>query len=411
MPRAPRLSAFVRVAAVLAITACKDQSPAAYDPLDAPLVSVTAGVLHTCGVTTTGRLYCWGWNRDGQLGDGSRSDRVAPVPVGDTTSFVAVSAGGAHTCAVTGGSAVRCWGFNLSGQLGDGTTATRLTPVAVGTGLDLTLVESGGAYTCAVASSDSTAYCWGLGGGGQLGRVAPEVCASRTGSDPCARSPAAVTGGLKLTRISAGVYHTCAITADSSAYCWGANARGQLGNGTTADSATTVPVAVTGGLKFVAVSVGLDHSCALTVVGDAYCWGDNALGQLGDTAVTGSSAPHAVESAETFSSLTTGANFTCGVTSTAAAYCWGANDGGQTGAGAGDTCASGAGTFPCSRLPAPVAGGLSFVTLGAGTRHTCGITTDQVAYCWGMNDQGQLGDGTRRASTVPVRVANQEGVP
>src|SRR5439155_336470 len=124
---------------------------------------------------------------------------------------------------------------------------------------------------------------------GELGSRPAETCPTSGGAEPCSRAPIAVAGGLRVIAISAGTRHVCALAADSTAYCWGHNEAGQLGNGTTAD--TALPVVVSGGLKSKSVTSGFDHRCALTAAGGAYCWGDNANGQLGTGNTRGSDVP------------------------------------------------------------------------------------------------------------------------
>ncbi len=393
-----------RIPALLALTfggvACGAGEPG-FDPppVDAPFAAVAVGVLHTCGTTSTGRVYCWGWNRDGELGDGSRTDRRLPVRVVSDSGFASASGGGGHTCAVTAGGSPYCWGFNLSGQLGDGGAASAPTPIAVAGGLTLVAVEAGGAFTCGLAA-DSTAWCWGWGAYGQLGN----------GERADRSVPVAVGGGggtLKFLAVSPGTRHACGLASDSTAWCWGGNGAGELGNGSAAD--TVLPAPVSGGRKFVAVSAGFDHTCALEASGDAYCWGANSLGQLGDTLVTNALVPNRVTGSIAFVSISAGAAHNCGLTATGAGYCWGSDASGQLGSQPAALCAAGAGTLLCTPVPARVTGGLIFRSISAGTQHSCGLTTDNVAYCWGLNDRGQLGDGSTRGSVTPVRVGKQFG--
>jgi len=384
------------LAAPLVLAACHatDSVPVP-PPIEAPLVAVSAGVLHSCGVAVTSRVYCWGWNRDGEIGDGTKTDRPYPVRVLGNAAFTEVRPGGGHTCALAAGGAPQCWGYNLSGQLGDNSNTTRVVPVAVAGTLVLRAVEAGGAYTCA-AAADSTAYCWGWNGAGQLG----------DGTRTDRNGPGAVVaGGHKLVAISAGTQHSCALAADSTAYCWGRNDVGQLGDSTQSD--TTLPVAVGGGLKFVAVTVGFLHSCGLAPGGAAYCWGDNSWTQLGDTLQSFAVSPIPVNGGFTFRSLSAGASHTCGVEPSGTARCWGLDVNGQLGSAATHVCVNASGSGPCTPLPAAVAGGLAFDSISAGTQHTCGLTTSRVAYCWGLNSNGQLGDGTRNSTGAPVRVALQ----
>jgi alpha-tubulin suppressor-like RCC1 family protein len=140
-----------------------------------------------------------------------------------------------------------------------------------------------------------------------------------------------------------------------------------------------------------------------------YCWGDNSLGQLGDTLVGQARAPNRVLGGLVFASINAGAAHTCGVTVSGAGYCWGSDAGGQLGSEPATLCAAGSATQPCTLVPALVTGGLNFGSISAGTQHSCGLTTGQIAYCWGFNDKGQLGDGSGRGSVTPVRVGKQFG--
>jgi alpha-tubulin suppressor-like RCC1 family protein len=156
------------------------------------------------------------------------------------------------------------------------------------------------------------------------------------------------------------------------------------------------------------VTAGSYHSCALTASGDAYCWGDGEFGQLGDS-TQGSTTPQLVLGGHTFVAIAAGATHICALATGGAAYCWGNDTNGQLGTSVPlDVCAgTRVGDVLCSLIPVPVAGGLSFASLTTGFHHTCGVTTAGLAYCWGLNDLGQLGSQAGRGSITPVRVANQ----
>jgi len=178
-----------------------------------------------------GWVSCWGKNTSGQLGDGTTTHRNSPVPVSDLTSGVqAISAGTEHTCALTTSGGVYCWGSNHAGQLGDATTKNRLTPTAVvGLQSGVQAISAGNAHTCALTVGGNV-KCWGNNMQGQLGN----------GANTIQTMPVTVLGLANATRLDAGESHTCAATSDGAAYCWGYNALGQLGDGTT--SSSNVPV-------------------------------------------------------------------------------------------------------------------------------------------------------------------------
>jgi alpha-tubulin suppressor-like RCC1 family protein len=210
-------------------------------PAGVMLSGVVAGAWHTCAHGSGGKVYCWGYNADGQLGDGTDTSRLTPVAVEAPEGVVlsGVVAGAWHTCAHGSGGKVYCWGYNGDGQLGDGMSTSRRTPVAVQApaGVVLSGVVAGSYHTCA-DGSDGKVYCWGYNADGQLG----------DGTNASRQTPVAVQAppGVTLSGISAGLgAHTCALSTAGPVYCWGGNGSGQLGDGRTADSNLPVIVAAT----------------------------------------------------------------------------------------------------------------------------------------------------------------------
>jgi len=188
-----------------------------------PLHQVSAGDLHTCGVAEDHRAYCWGFGAHGELGNGTTANRLTPVAVIGGLSFRQVSAGSIYTCGVTTDDRGYCWGFNARGQLGDGTETTRFVPVAVAGNLRFRQVSAGTNHACAV-TTDQRAYCWGL-----LTDDEPVVLGN--GTTVGSATPVRVTGGLAFRQVSAGTFHTCGLTTSNEAFCWGADASGQIGDG------------------------------------------------------------------------------------------------------------------------------------------------------------------------------------
>jgi alpha-tubulin suppressor-like RCC1 family protein len=233
-----------------------------------------------------------------------------------------------------------------------------------------------------------------------------EDAESPTAVDPVPALSTTVSGAPAFHQVSAGRYHTCGVTTENRAYCWGRNLEGQLGNGTvTLRSAT--PVAVAGTLRFRQISASSSTTCAVTTDYRAYCWGSNSVGQLGDGTTTPHHRPGPVAGGRQFRQIETGDEHTCGVTyPDNRAFCWGRNSEGELGDGtrAGqDTTGFG---ITYRTRPVAVAGGLTFHHVSAGTWHTCGTTTDDRAFCWGMNGSGQLGDSSEvRMRLKPTRVA------
>src|SRR2546427_260476 len=359
---------------------------------------VSAGVTHTCGVTTSGAAYCWGSNNSGQLGApesnqceigyyGGVPCSTSPVAVVGGRTFATVSAGnGYHTCGVTTGGAAYCWGDNTWGQLGDGSTTGSGTPVLVSGGLSFAVVSTGNGFTCGLTTGGA-AYCWGFNTVGELGN----------GTTTNSAVPVLVAGSLTLTAVSAGDSHACALTNGGAAYCWGANRFAQLGDGSTTNR--TTPVAVAGGLSFAAVSAGLGHTCAVTAGSAAYCWGGHSARHLGDGSTVDSRTPLAVGGGLTFQVVSAGGNYTCGLTTSGGPYCWGSNFNGQLGTGV----FSGP-----NLLPPAVSGGLTFSAVSAGGAHTCGRTAAGTVYYWGSNTDGELGNGSTNSTPIPARILGQQ---
>lgn len=349
---------------------------------------VSGGGLHTCGLTLDGRLYCWGDNVFGELGDGTTTDRLKPVAVAGGLRFRQVSAGSVHTCAVTTDYRAYCWGANEDrGTLGDGTEINRSTPVPVAGGLRFRLVDGGSDHTCSVTYPDNKAYCWGYRAEGAVGDG---------GGGPRLRlTPSAVLGGHQFRQVAAGLDHTCGVTTSNEAFCWGVNRYGQLGDSMQSSGGAATPSRVAGKHQFRQVDAGTEFSCGVTTSYKAYCWGNGRHGQVGDGKPYLRFWPKPVAGGLSLERVTTGDEHACAETTSNRVYCWGSNAYGQLGDG----------TITQRMTPVAVAGGLFFSQASAGASHTCARTDSGVAYCWGSNFQSQLGDGTRTDRTKPVRVA------
>jgi len=282
--------------------------------------AVVAGGAHGCALDASGAAYCWGRAANGRLGRGGfPGDPAVPTAVATGLRFVVLAAGGAHTCGLAADGRAACWGANASGQLGVTGTTDQPSPQPVIGDTPWRFITAGTGHSCALAS-DSTAACWGANGSGQLGD-------SSLADRPF---PAAVSGGLRFTAIAAGGGLTCAVTAAGAAHCWGRNARGETGTGLP-DSALVAPTPVAGGLSFRAVTAGGQHACGIAADSLAYCWGANATGQLGDSSQTDRTTPVPVRGALHFLALQAGAGFTCGLTGGLVLYCWGDGTQGQLG--------------------------------------------------------------------------------
>ena len=386
-------------------------------------VEIAAGGWYSCARKADGTVLCWGYNGNGQLGDGTTATpRLTPTPVvtalggAALTGVAQIAPGFYHTCArMTDGTAM-CWGLDDYGEIGNGLKSTpRLSPtlvLAAPGGASLTRVTEialGAYHTCA-RMTDGTAMCWGYDDDGQIGDGT--AASPRLSPAPVLAAPggASLTG---VTEMALGAYHTCARMTDGTAMCWGRNAEAEIGDGTTiSPRASPTPVLVAPGgavLTGVAeIAAGTRHTCARKLDGTVLCWGANDAGQLGDgttTAYRPSPMPVLVAAGGAVltgvAQVAAGGLFTCARMIDSTVMCWGNNDYGQVG--------NGASAPRLSPTPVPVAPDGAVLTgvaeIAPGTYHVCARKTDGAVMCWGYNQWGQVGDGTTttpRVSPTPV---------
>lgn len=374
---------------------------------------IAAGGAHTCAATFN-EVYCWGRNQEGQLGNGSSMLSVSPtlsafqlLPRLSSVyiNVTSVTAGRSHSCATDfafqqvgrgpGGVFIPrtvCWGSNASGQVGPATGPTS-TPIVVSTRIGQP--SAGASHTCGI-TAEKAAWCWG---DNRFGALGDGTAASRSAPAPVV----ATQLGTLVNSVAAGDAFTCALNITGVAYCWGRNDQGQLGEGTRTDR--LVPTLVSRELFFNPsrpIVAGDAHACAIATDGGAFCWGRNDQGQLGDGTTSSRSSPTLVAGSLAFVSLSAGAAHTCGVTAAGDVYCWGANESGQLGIGTSGVA---------SAAPVHVSGALKYRVVSAGRAHTCALVPSVsgyggAAYCWGLNTDGQLGDGTTVNRPVPTPVSD-----
>lgn len=357
--------------------------------------SIAAGEGFTCDLGSIGMAHCWGHNgfQDGRLGNGALdnatlSDSPVPVNVLGSARFTQISAGARHTCGVTSTGTAHCWGSNGDGQLGSTAYPSWAhQPVQVSGTQNFNQISAGDYHTCALTTAGA-AYCWGNNGSGELGNN------SQTNSNV----PVAVSGGLTFTSISAGRGVTCAVATNGTGYCWGSDAYGMIGNGGAVSYQTTdvrrTPTQVAGPTTFRQIAVGTYHVCGVLVAGQMYCWGENSSGKLGvgDPDVFDSGTPLATAGSGLYTQLDAGYQHSCAVTTSFALHCWGANTNGESG-----TATSGGQIAYSPALAAT--GEWAEVNVGGTYPHTCGILRTRLSVrCMGSNEMGQLGNNTTTSS-------------
>ncbi len=375
-----------------------------------PIMNVSAGVRHSCGVTYGGVLYCWGLNTSGQLGDGTTtSASLVGVAGAGNLNWLQVSAGGSHTCAIAGDDSLHCWGLNTLGQLGDTTNTMRTSPVLIDSGVSYSAVSAGHSHTCGVTTT-GVLKCWGAGGGGRLG----------TGATANVNTPTVVSlpGGYSaMSVLAAGFNHTCVMgsrVCDPGAeicpaepnpyifyqlYCTGSDAVGQLGNGAGSGS-NTFTATVDTLVRYIGLSAGKwaanrSFTCGVTEGGTLKCWGDNTYSQLGDGTTSQSNSP--VDVGSGYSKVSAGGAGACAVDTSDGLMCWGKMQ-------ATNDLSTSSSSYPSSIVPTAIDSGETYTSVAAGGEHRCAITLSGVLKCWGASTNGALGDGVSDTFTSPVEI-------
>ena len=351
--------------------------------------SVSVGQSHTCALTTSAEAYCWGSNGYDQLGLGdSMSDTAevgTPTLVSGGHSWESISSGDQHTCGVSVAGDAYCWGRADYSRIGDGTSgSTRPSPTLVIGGHSWGLISGGRRHTCGITRYTEVG-CWGDNYYRQLGD------STRTRRS----SPRLVSGGHAWQSISAGYDHSCGVTTSSQAYCWGNGQASKLGYGD--NESRIAPTLVRNGYVWQSISAGRYHTCGTVATAEAYCWGYNGNGRLGDGTYN-STVPEprakVVDIMDGWKSIVAAYAHTCAVTVIGEGYCWGSGGSGRLGNGTSGT----------RRRPTLINGLHEWEMISSRWYHNCGVTTDGAIHCWGSGGSGQLGDGRLSTSGLPVRI-------
>ena len=348
---------------------------------------VAGGSDHSLAVKSDGTVWAWGSNGSGQLGAGTAAQQSVPIQVTGLEGVTTAAGGGWHSLAVKGDGTVWAWGWNGNGQLGDGTTSQRNSPVQVA-GLTGVIAVAGGGWHSLALKSDGTVWAWGWNGAGQLG----------DGSTTDRYTPVQVTGLSGVTSIAAGVYHSLALRNDGTVWAWGWNANGQLGDGTTAQRKTPVQVSGVSGVS--GISAGAWHSLATKGDQTAWAWGWNGDGQLGDGSTTDRASPVQVAGLTGVVAVAGAQWHSLALRSDGTVWAWGWNGYGQLSIGSRNS----------HYTPVQV-GGLGLVSgIATGFYHNLVLQGDGTLWAWGDDYWGELGDGTTTKRSVASPVGAMSGV-
>jgi alpha-tubulin suppressor-like RCC1 family protein len=388
---------------------------------------VDAGGSHTCALSGSGQVTCWGSNVYGQLGNGTSGPGTStttpgdPIALPNNTTATAISAGEFHTCALLNTGGVSCWGINTNASLGNGTsgpgTDTNVPGVPItlpddasGNPTTATAISAGNYHTCAILNTGAVT-CWGYNYTGQVGNGSNDNVSTPVG-------PIALPGGSTATAIAAGGEHTCAILNTGAVSCWGGNRSGELGSGTfgTATDTNTpgAPISLLDDANgnpatAIAITAGIAHTCVVVNTGGVTCWGLGSNGQLGNSTNVDASAPatpialpnDANGKPATASAISAGTLHSCALLNTGGISCWGYNGGGQL--GSGTTVSSNAPGVTVT-LPNDANGNpTTAVAVTADNFHTCALLNTGAVTCWGENFMGQVGTNSNGANvTSPI---------
>lgn len=344
--------------------------------------SVSCGLGYTIAIKTDGTLWAWGRNHVGQLGNGTTAQSVTPTQIGTSSEWKSVSAGETHILALKANGTLWAWGANNRGQIGNNSSTNQLTPLQIGTSVWAQVSATRGSSHA--ISPEGTLWAWGENVGGQLGTG---------GSASNQLTPIQVGTDNKWTKVTQGYYATYASKCDGTAYSWGSNFGGQLGNGTTV-KANTPGVISNESSGSLSIAAGYNHTATVNLDGTLWVSGDNQFGQLGIGNVADKIVPTKVGTSNNWVSAIAANFYTIALKNDGTLWAWGLNTNGQLGDG----------TTANKLSPVQIGNRTNWASITAGRDHTLALKADGTLWAWGNNANGRLGDNTSVQKVIPTQI-------
>lgn len=377
---------------LLTVISCSKDNDIIIDPITIEPIwtSVNSGGVYTIGIKSDNTLWAWGWNIDGELGDGTNNDQNIPIKINDNTLFEFISTGNSHTQAIKFDGTLWAWGYNYTGQLGDNTNFNRNVPTQIGNDDVWNLVSAGMSYTLAI-KNDGTLWAWG-NNSGNFG----DGLSGNYGNDNY--SPRQIGNDVNWLSVSTGRDFSIALKKDGTIWSCGQNYYGQLGNGTNSfNSSTDFNWTQMGNSNnWKTISTGDYFTIGLKNDGTLWAWGDNSSGQLGNSSNDNSYSPIQIGNDNNWQVISTGYSHTLAIKTNGTLWAWGGNYHGQIGDG----------TNLDKILPFQIGSDTNWEKISTNLGHNMAIKTDGTLWGWGWNKYGQLGDGSEINKTIPTQIIN-----
>ena len=354
---------------------------------------VSNGYHGACGITVAGVLKCWGYNNYKQVGDGTTTNQLSPIVIDGGTNYSQVSRGIYSTCAITTAGVLKCWGYNAYGTVGDNTTTDVISPQVIDSGTTYASLTNSLSYTMCATTTGNVLKCWGLGTNGQIGN----------GAASTRLIPTIVDSGVQYSSVANSTLTTCGITTGGVLKCWGGDRAYNIG--LSVNTNYTSPQVIHTGETFTQVILNDMRVCALNSLNAMKCAGQRGMGLMADGQISQYHSLKAISGLDIFTSLSMNGQYgSAGIKSDSTLWTWGFGRTNSDGFGdaSSQDLASSAIQVTAKNAAATVIS--TFLKVSKGYKHTCAIGTDQKLYCWGINTNGNIGDGTTTTRLFPVAV-------